>query len=145
MSCHYTSLSVCLSSTVWSQLVWTAREVSENVFRIKLGLLKIEVVPCFCRRDPGSEKSQLKWSEGLKQVLSHSCCFLHVQNSLLSDIAASFIIAAPHRWFVPTPTVSMQWRLWVKCCQRNMTRSLFPLLQLLCIDYHWFTTRATPG
>lgn len=142
---NFTSSPSCLFSTLWSQLVQTAKQVRKNVFRIQFGLLKMEVVSCLCWWDSESEKSQLRWSKDLERVLSHSCCFLHVQNSLLSDIAASFISAAPHRWFVPTPAVSMQWRLWVKCCQRNMTRSLFPLLQLPCIDYHWFPTRATPS
>lgn len=80
--------------------------------------------------DSGSDDSQLEWSQSLKRDLSLGCFFLHLHNSLLRHIPASFISAAPDYWFVLTPAGSMQWRLWLKGCQRNMTGSLFlPLIQ----------------
>lgn len=109
------------------------------------GLLQIEVGPCSSWKDLGSEDSQLERSQGLKGNLSLGCYFLHLHNSLLRHIPASFINAAPDCRFVPTPAGSMQWGLWLKACQRNMTTRLFPSLQPWLIDFHWFNTRATPG
>lgn len=113
--------------------------------RSDYGLLQIEVGYCSSRKDPPSEDSRCERSQGLKGNLSLGCYFLHLYNSLLRHIPASFISASPDCRFVPTPAGSMQWRLWLKGCQRNMTRSLFPSLQPWFIDYHWFNTRATPG
>lgn len=92
------------------------------------------------------EKTQdQRRSQGLKGDLSLGCYSLHSQNSLLRHIPASFISAAPDCRFAPAPAGSMQWRLWLKGCQRDMTRSLLPSLQPWFIDCHWFNTRATPG
>lgn len=107
------------------------------------GLLQIEAGPSTSWNDPGSEDSQLKRSQGLKGDLSLDGCFLRLHNSLLSDILASFISVAPDCWFVPTRASNMQWRLWLKDCLMNMTRSLFASLQPWFIDCYWFVTRVS--
>lgn len=96
-------------------------------------------------KDPGSEDCQLERSQGLRGDQSLGCCFLHLRDSLLRQVPASFYGTAPSWWFVPTPAGSMQWKLWLKGCQKNMTRILFPSLQPWFIDCHWFDSRETLG
>lgn len=140
--------SIIMCGHCWFGLPWRTwrnRFVMPYWDGADYGLLQIEVGRCFSWKDPGSEESQLERSQGLKGDLSLGCCFLHLHNSLLRHIPASFINAAPDCRIVPTPAGSMQWRLWLKGCQRNMTRSLFPSPQPWFIDCHWFNTRATPS
>lgn len=140
---HIRVLAVTVELESYEGLV--GRFVMQFQGRSGYGLLQSEADCSSSQKDPPSDDSRCERSQGLKGNVSLGCYFLHLYSSLQRHIPTSLISTSPDCWFLPIPAGSMQWRLWLKGCQRNMTRSLFPSLQPRFIDCHRFDTRATTG